>query len=208
MLGANLDGQFEQRIKGCEPHYLRRRPCDQVVDQSDAILGQFVIDCVPDLFRILVPGDLPGLRGKRDAFVKSLDQWFECLLRRARRTWDFLRPLDQRPQKAVPESVGLLSGIEIAQQLLLGYVSNDRDVGIGRPWRRGLAPARQASEVPPIPALAQHNGQYVSLHRSHPQYLAKLLFDDEEPLIVDSRVDGHVLVADDFSLVPDRLLLR
>ena len=65
----------------------------------------------------------------------------------------------------------------------------------------------EGSKVPMIPCLADDGGQDVAFTTHHLECLRKLLFDEQEPLIVFTLVHEHFLMADGLPIFFDRLRL-
>src|ERR1041385_3376080 len=90
--------------------------------------------------------------------------------------WNFFGSLHHEPQEPIRVSITLLSLGQVSKEFVLGYVSDDADMGASSFNRRMF---RHWREVAGIPGLPYRRGEYVTLPLHSGKALCKFLLEHQ-----------------------------
>src|SRR5215208_990045 len=124
MLVLDLRGLVHNRVEGGQPYHLGLCPPHHRPEEPWLALRERAVDLTPRPFGAIAPGDLPNTPTELESQTEALyERGLVHLVPLAAQRQQF-RALDQEPQEAVSEPVGLLGLVQVPQELLFCYVAD------------------------------------------------------------------------------------
>src|SRR5262249_16847966 len=150
----------------------------------------------PEPFRVRTTDHYVDALCKVCGLTEPPHEWGQSSSRDAGRPRDDLRPLNEDPDEAVSEAVGLISLRELPKDLLSRAMADDADV------RRGCANGIRLGEwveIARVPGLAQDRTENVAFTLHNLEHLGEFFLDDKEPFIELAVIDDQVFVIEPFA---------